>query len=149
MTPHRPFPGALRAPRPAATLGALGLLALALGLGACAAPQQQLVGGPLPPGVRFEGKWDSNYGRMELEQAGTKVSGTFEHGDGQLEGEAQGDLLLFDWLQPGDLSAARLPVKGQGWLRLSQDGEAIEGRWGYEEAREGGGVWRATRAATP
>jgi len=94
----------------------------------------------------FGGRWESNYGRMELSQAGDSVEGTFEYRDGRLMGTARGDLLVFEWEQPGNMVEARVTVRGRGWLRIAQDGGSLEGLWGYDEAHHGGGRWTAKRA---
>ena len=122
----------------------LALLCIPVLLG-CGATRPPLRPGPLSPEVSFEGNWESNYGPMVLRQIGQQVEGSVEHREGRIQGRAEGDLLLFDWEQPRDRTAARMAVHGKGWLRISQDGSQLEGLWGYDDSREGGGTWRAKR----
>ena len=110
----------------------------------CAGPPQPIPG-PAPPGVRWTGRWQSNWGRMDLRQQGDRVEGTFEYRNGTLEGDLQGDLLFFDWIQPKDREAGQLGAKGKGWMRIRPDGREVKGRWGYREHREEGGTWQAER----
>ncbi|MDY0060321.1 MAG: hypothetical protein RBU45_10955 [Myxococcota bacterium] len=111
----------------------------------CGPPRTELVPGPRPADVALGGRWTSNWGELKLAQEGEAVRGTFDYNDGQLEGVLQGDLFLFDWLQPPDPTAARMTVKGKGYFRISPDGQILEGAWGYGAQREGGGAWRAQR----
>ena len=110
---------------------------------ACAEPGPKP--GPLPAQVDLSGKWESNWGDMVLRQSGGRVEGSFAHRNGKLAGDLAGDLLLFDWSQPSNRAEGVLAATGKGWLRVSQDGQTLEGVWGYQEAREGGGSWRANR----
>ena len=100
---------------------------------------------PLPAHITTGGRWESNWGDMVLSQQGSRVTGTFAYRNGSLEGRLDGDLLLFDWKQPGNKAEGVLAAHGKGWLRVSQDGQVLEGVWGYRERRKGGGTWRAER----
>ena len=51
-----------------------------------------------------------------------------------------------EWAQPGNLEAAQLPKSGKAWLRISDKGNTLKGRWGYGESRDDGGNWEATRS---
>ncbi len=125
-------------PRPAATA-----LVLAVWLPGCAKPGP--IPTPLPGHITLAGKRESNWGDKALSQTGDRVKGTFAHRNGTLEGRLDGDLLLFDWSQPGNKAEGVLAALGKGWLRVSQDGGVLEGVWGYREHRDGGGTWRAER----
>jgi hypothetical protein len=98
--------------------------------------------GPMPPGVTFAGNWDSNWGTMKLAQNGKRVFGPFKgFRNGSVSGEQNGDLLTFFWVQKeGNQS-------GRGYLRISRDGNQLEGRWGYLRSYDNGGKWSAKRAA--
>lgn len=135
-----------RAARLATLALALGGLWLAVPLGCGPSKPQLPLPGPVPPHVTFAGRWESNYGVMELTQHGETVEGTFEYRDGRLRGTATGDLLVFQWEQPGNMTEARMAVHGRGWLRVAPDGASLGGLWGYDEAHQGGGRWTATRA---
>ena len=119
------------------------LLLLLLLAAGCAEPGP--LPGPLPAGITLDGTWESNWGDMALRHEGRRVVGTFAYRDGRFEGDLDGDLLLFDWSQPANRAESVLAASGKGWLRVSPDGQTLEGAWGYREDREGGGAWRATR----
>lgn len=125
-------------------------LALVVALGAVGsgcASGPQLTPKPLPAGVSFSGTWYSpQYDKMLLEQKGNKVIGTFSYKEGgHLEGELDGNILYFNWDQPGDFAVGRRTISGSGYLVMSDDGRSLAGRWGYDDDREGGGVWTADR----
>ena len=102
----------------------------------------------MPPGVSFTGLWDSNYGQMVLRTSGLTVTGEFEHENGGLiKGELRGGVLVFSWVQSGNWDIGKREVKGHGFFLISDDGEYIEGRWGYDDNYENGGIWRADRAS--
>jgi hypothetical protein len=97
--------------------------------------------GPLPPGLDFSGVWDTNWGQMTLRQRGENVAGRYRgFRNGSVSGQAQGNLLLFRWTQQENRQF------GRGYLRMSADGQRLEGRWGYTKNRTNGGRWWATRA---
>ncbi|MBM4321747.1 MAG: hypothetical protein FJ125_17875 [Deltaproteobacteria bacterium] len=121
------------------------LLLLLLPEAGCTGAQLELVPQPLPGDITVSGKWDSNWGRLEFIQLGQQLSGTSDYNDCRLEGVVEGDLILFDWEQPGDPSEARQGVSGKGWFRISQDGQMLDGGWGYGKERAGGGSWHAER----
>lgn len=137
-----PILGRLRLPSLLALLVLAAVLAAAAG---CTGSAADLRPNPLPAGIDVTGKWDSNWGRLVLTQTGPKLSGTSDYNDGRLEGTVDGDLILFDWVQPGNPSEARQEAFGKGWFRISQDGLRLEGKWGYGPEREGGGAWLAER----
>ena len=83
---------------------------------------------------------------MEFKQKGDRVTATFSYSNGgTLEGTMDGNVLYFEWFQPGDFSKARRDVKGSGYFILADDGRSFSGRWGYDSQREGGGVWTGER----
>src|SRR5687767_7268106 len=99
-------------------------------------------GRPLPPGVTFDGKWDSNFHEMILHQTGSRVWGTIGYKDGSIEGQADGNVLRFKWYQRENQQ------RGRGYLQMSPDGRSSEGRWGYLESDSDGGRWWASRASS-
>jgi len=97
--------------------------------------------GPMPPGATFAGVWDSNWGQMRLMQQGGHVHGTFQgFRSGSLSGDANGNLYVFRWTE------YKTSQLGRGYLVMSPDGKALEGRWGYQKEYSNGGRWWATRA---
>ncbi len=125
------------------------LLAGMLVLGAAACSGQQAVPdpSPMPQGQSFSGVWYSpQFEHMHLRQSGDKVQGiyTYKNG-GRIEGEVDGNILVFDWIEPGDKSKAQRTMKGKGYLVLTVEADEaeLEGQWGYKENRTGGGPWKA------
>jgi hypothetical protein len=112
------------------------------------APKQTLPNPkPLPAGTTFTGVWYSpQFEHMYVRQIGNEVRGiyTYKYG-GTLEGELDGNLLKFKWIDPGNKDEARRGARGQGYLQLVTEGESLKlvGEWGYDEARTGGGPWEA------
>ena len=102
---------------------------------------------PLPAGQSWAGVWYSTqFEHMYLRQTGEAVNGiyTYKFG-GTLDGKANGNLLKFTWLEPGDKNEARRSVQGKGWLAMHRDGDLVKlkGEWGYNDSMAGGGVWEA------
>ena len=102
---------------------------------------------PLPAGQSWAGVWYSTqFEHMHLRQTGDDVNGiyTYKFG-GTIQGKANGNILKFTWLEPGDKNEARRAVRGEGWLAMTREGDLIvlKGEWGYNDAMTGGGVWEA------
>lgn len=103
---------------------------------------------PMPAGASFSGVWYSQqFEHMYLRQIGDSVRGiyTYKYG-GTLEGKINGNMLVFDWIDPGDTTSATRTRKGKGYFTLSIDSEGnsvVKGRWGYDDDRANGGLWEA------
>jgi len=113
----------------------------------CSGAQLPVTPKPMPANVTYSGKWYSpQYEQMELTQKGSEVEGTFAYRTGgTLKGTLDGHVLLFDWVQPGNMTEARREVTGKGYFTISDDGEKLDGEWGYGAERVGGGKWTASR----
>ena len=88
----------------------------------------------------FGGTWTSSWGKMVLNQAGSSVTGTYEHQNGKITGTASGGEMRFVWIQNN--------TRGVGTFKLSADGKTLTGTWNYtdENGKVGaGGTWSATR----
>lgn len=121
----------------------IGLVFVGCKSGGSAVPRSQ----PLPAGKDFSGVWYSEqFEHMHLKQSGNRVVGiyTYKNG-GRIEGTADGNILRFQWTEPGDREAAIRSQSGKGYFRLAQQGDEVmlEGEWGYEDKRTGGGPWTA------
>jgi hypothetical protein len=131
-------------------------------LGGCGGAKGQTANvqpGPMPPG----GTWDSvfqspAYGRMEFTVEGNRVAGLYE-GErhyGRIEGQIDGNVLLFNWTQwKTDLQGKLRESTGRGYFKYSievdqastrtREVHRITGSWGYAESLEDGGPWDAIR----
>lgn len=132
----------------AVLVGWMSVMALvALPLMACSSGTSIPDASPMPEGESFTGLWYSDqFEHMYLYQDGDGVEGVYGYGrGGTLEGEVDGNILLFQWHEPGDRAAAVQDKTGQGYLQFRADGAQVElvGEWGYEENRTGGGPWTA------
>jgi hypothetical protein len=126
-----------------ALVAAVGLVMVSCKSGGEAVPDPQ----PLPSERDFTGVWYSKqFEHMHLKQRGDRVVGifTYETG-GRIEGTADGNVLTFQWTEPGDRQAAVRSQSGQGYFQLVKEGDKfmLEGEWGYGENRTGGGPWTA------
>jgi hypothetical protein len=121
----------------------VGLVLIGCKSGGTVVPSSQ----PLPAGKDFSGVWYSQqFEHMHLKQSGNRVVGiyTYKNG-GRIEGTADGNVLRFQWTEPGDREAAIRSQSGQGYFQLVTEGEKtmLAGEWGYEDKRTGGGPWEA------
>jgi hypothetical protein len=125
------------------------LILLAVGFGAMSCAGQKAVPQPqpMPAGQNFTGVWYSpQFEHMHLRQTGDRVSGiyTYKNG-GQIEGEVDGNILVFQWIEPGSKEKAQRTMKGSGFLQLVEgaDKTKLDGEWGYGEDVTGAGPWKA------
>ena len=79
----------------------------------------------------FSGTWETTYGTLVLFQEGMDVTGYYTLGGySTVEGSVDaGGRLVFTYQEPS--------ASGEGWFALSDDGNAIQGRW----RPDGGGTW--------
>lgn len=128
-------------------LGAIALLFAASS--GCSSSKSQKIPDPdpMPEGADFEGVWFSpQYKHMYLTQSGDEVKGIYSYQTGgRLTGQVEGNLLTFEWTDPGSKEKAQRPMEGRGYLKLvEENGEKkLEGEWGYGEKRTGAGPWTA------
>lgn len=97
----------------------------------------------MPANATFSGQWYTTFGFMDISQRSDGYArGTFDYkSGGEVEGTVVGGVFQFRWVQPGDFSVGRREVSGHGYLVISDDGLNMSGRWGYNDAYEGGGEW--------
>ena len=73
----------------------------------------------------WSGNWDTYWrdgeAQMQLQQDGDRVTGTYEPGEGRIEGRTEGRILHGSWFQDG--------VEGPVMFALSQDGQSFTGRF--------------------
>lgn len=126
----------------------ISLMLVVLGmLSGCATTKGVPPVSPMPKGASFSGLWYSEqFEHMYLEQSGDQVEGVYAYGGaGTVRGEVEGNLLLFEWEEPGDRAHARRTMRGKGYLQVIEEGSKLQlrGEWGYNEERSGAGPWTA------
>lgn len=139
----------------------IGVLNFAFALGAtslfaCGASNPALSAGPMPENGSFSGVYFSpQYGEMQLTQNGSAVTGEFtkDERSGKLQGEAQGDLLRFEWRESKAMVANRpQQTRGHGYFRYMVDSvngdHVLKGRWGLNDDDNHGGEWNAYKSRT-
>ena len=113
----------------------------------CKSTQEVPDPGPKPAGASFGGVWYSpQFEHMYLNQTGNKVTGVYTYeGGGRLEGEVDGNLLVFKWTDPGSKEDATRTMSGRGYLKLVKENEKLKlkGEWGYDDSAAGAGPWEA------
>jgi hypothetical protein len=128
-------------------LSFLVLLTLGVGVVSCAGQPKVPQAQPMPAGQNFTGVWYSpQFEHMHLRQTGDKVSGIYTYKTGgRIDGEVDGNILVFEWTEPGDRKKAQRTMKGRGFLQLTQkaDETALAGEWGYSDKVTGAGPWNA------
>lgn len=124
------------------------VLGVVLGCGGAHKPKA----GPLPQGATFYGIWESpQYGNMHLCQNGKQVIGDYVRHEraGRIQGNVQGDLLIFQWEDRRELVVGKPQVRrGKGYFRIEigEDGDQyIKGEWGMDNELSGGGPWNAVK----
>ena len=100
---------------------------LGLVLLACSAPKDE----------SLTGTWSSDFGVMELTQDGDRITGTYNRGLGEIEGELRGDTVFFHWRE-----ADR---EGTGYWVVADRGRQLVGKFRVGEKGPWMGYWRAKR----
>ncbi|MFB6350499.1 MAG: hypothetical protein ABEN55_12935 [Bradymonadaceae bacterium] len=83
---------------------------------------------------------------MYLNQTGNKITGVYTYEDGgKLEGKIDGNLMVFDWTDPGEKEDADRTMSGRGYLQLVKGKNKLQlkGEWGYKDNAAGAGPWTA------
>jgi hypothetical protein len=81
--------------------------------------------------VDISGVWNTNYGRVILQQDGNNIKGTFQYETGTLEGNLVGNILEAIW---ADEPTYECPInKGRLKFEFSPDGKSFTGLWGFCE----------------
>ncbi len=105
--------------------------------------------GASPSGVNFSGTWQTQWGKLILNQSGDRVTGTYSYvgGNGQaingsIEGKVKKDRLDFKWAQTPTYSTPS--DAGDGYFIIATDGKKIDGKWRYGYSGEWKGDWNGT-----
>jgi hypothetical protein len=89
-----------------------------------------------PENPNWSGSWSSDFGRMSLQQSGSRVTGSYDFKGGRLEGTVAGNVLRGRWTQTND--------SGSFEFEMSADGRSFSGRWGYGDSLTRG-KWNGSR----
>ncbi|HEY9054262.1 MAG TPA: hypothetical protein VIO60_05530 [Rectinemataceae bacterium] len=82
------------------------------------------------------GVYSSDFGDLTLQQVGTRVTGTYPHAEGRIEGTISGLTVSGWWYQSNG--------KGRFVFNFSPDASAFTGKWSYESA-EPSSQWNGKR----
>jgi hypothetical protein len=90
-----------------------------------------------PYRLDLAGVWHSpEWGTVVLEHKGRRISGTYEHNQGQLDGVLTGDKVTFKWWEGVETGKpyglARANQRGEGTCTISEDSKSFTGMWKYE-----------------
>ena len=94
----------------------------------------------------WTGAWDTDWGRMELQQNGNKVNGTYPYDQGRIQGTVSGRNLTGTWSEypsyspPGDA--------GDMVFIISEDCSSFDGMWRYGTSGGWSGSWTGARIST-
>ncbi|MDD3981691.1 MAG: hypothetical protein PHT55_05765 [Spirochaetales bacterium] len=81
---------------------------------------------PAPPPPPVAGIYDTDFKEMTLQLNGSKVTGTYTHADGKIEGTLEGRTLTGWWYQNNG--------KGRFVFYFSEGFDSFAGKWGYNDA---------------
>ncbi len=90
--------------------------------------------------LHIAGTWATSFGRMEIQQNGSLVTGRYSHDNGRLEGELHGQQFNGTWSEAPDYA----PPRNSGAVQwtISADGNSFRGHWRYGHDGSGwDGVW--------
>jgi hypothetical protein len=78
-------------------------------------------------GRDWTGNWDTNYGKVELEQTGNAVTGVYVLKQGRINGQASNGRLAGTWAEAP--SYAPPNDAGDFEIHLDQYGRSFKGKW--------------------
>lgn len=90
--------------------------------------------------VNYSGTYETEWGRMVLQQNGSSVTGSYEHDNGRLEGTVSGNVITGNWYE----EPTSQPPTDAGTYRFdfNSDGSEFQGSWKYGYAdSEWSGQW--------
>jgi hypothetical protein len=92
----------------------------------------------------WNGTWETNFGMMELQQAGEIAYGTYTHDQGRIEGTVSGDKLIGYWSESPSYSSPN--DAGDFEFIMSKDCKYFSGIWRHDSEGVWEGSWNGTRA---
>lgn len=131
-------------------------LSLVLGSVGCGSGPTGPKSAAMPEGGNWSGVYFSpQYGEMHLVQNGSAVRGRYKKDErtGDIQGEADGNLLEFQWVEYKALVSNRpQETRGHGYFQYFVDPNSgdhvLKGRWGIGDNNTNGGEWNAYRSRT-
>jgi hypothetical protein len=95
-----------------------------------------------PPSSSFgyQGKWDTKYGLLLLEESEKKVDGSYSLNGGRIRGTIRGNNLIGKWSQKPSYSEPN--DAGDVEFRLSDDGKSFKGRWKFGSTGDWNFDWK-------
>jgi TolB-like protein len=87
-------------------------------------------------GTGWSGTWNTDWGKMTLNEQGNHVTGTYTFKNGRIDGTVSGGVLSGKWTQSNG--------SGRFEFTMSDDGRTFNGIWGYGEGLDNG-IWKGTR----
>lgn len=97
----------------------------------------------------IQGKWQSNWGEMSLQQSGNNITGTYAASNGKIYGVLNGIILTGFWTQDSagqSCSTAKYGSHYWGRIKFKFDqGKQFSGAWGYCDAPPTSGGWTGKR----
>lgn len=83
--------------------------------------------------LNISGEWYTEFGKMILKQEFNRVTGTYEYGNGRVEGTISGYTLKGYWSEENTYECPS--DKGRFELNFSTNGNTFRGVWGYCEEK--------------
>ena len=99
---------------------------------------------PAQEAVGISGKWKTNFGTVTFIQNNDKITGTYPHDDGKIEGRLEGDFLRGKWSE----APSYKPPKDAGDMEFlfSEDENSFKGKWRYGfDKQTWKGDWNGSR----
>jgi len=103
---------------------------------------------PPPPSTskQFTGKWDTDWGGMNLLQVGNTLTGTYDYEGGKIQGTIDGNTATGTW---SEAPSYQPPLNAGDFIFiLSADGKIISGKWRFGSCDWDGDI-RGTRGEQP
>lgn len=95
--------------------------------------------------LSIAGIWDTNFGQMTITQSGNRITGTYTHDNGKIEGTLKENILTGKWSE----APSYRPPNDAGDFKFifSQGFKSFEGYWRYGfGGKDWSGEWHGNRA---
>lgn len=90
-------------------------------------------------GCNWSGTWNTDFNKMQLQQSGTSVTGTYEWDGGRLlNANVQGDILQGNWVENDG-------GRGSFAFRIYDGCTKFTGQWNYDQSPNSLSPWNGTR----